>query len=289
MKGQGEADRPRAERTTVVSRGSKGYVTDIFTELCVELHPRTTHAVPSSPMLSHKALHPEHASAGGWHRRGRSARAEVRPRGTSQDGSTQGRLCLAAGQLRRRAAAASPRWNARIEGLPPLGSGTVPRPTATSATDCDMLVAVDEGLGRIMDVAREAGRPRQDHRDPGRRQRLLLRGARPERGAAPRLRGVDPPAPARCGIRRAFAPGSTPAGQALTIDIAPTILDLAAATPLAGIDGRSLVALFSAGGTPAGWRRSFLVEYHDRRRLSAHAEDGLRRGQERPLQVHPLP
>lgn len=47
----------------------------------------------------------------------------------------------------------------------------------------------------------------------------------------------------------------------LTIDIAPTILDLAAANPLTGIDGRSIVPLFSAGETPAAWRHSFLIEY----------------------------
>jgi N-acetylglucosamine-6-sulfatase len=56
--------------------------------------------------------------------------------------------------------------------------------------------------------------------------------------------------------------GSRPEAQALTIDLAPTILDLAGANPLATIDGRSLVPLFAAKGTPDGWRRSFLVEYN---------------------------
>ena len=55
--------------------------------------------------------------------------------------------------------------------------------------------------------------------------------------------------------------GATPSAQALTIDLAPTILDLAAAKPLPGIDGRSLVPLLAARGTPADWRRSFLIEY----------------------------
>ena len=55
--------------------------------------------------------------------------------------------------------------------------------------------------------------------------------------------------------------GAAPTALALTIDIAPTILDLAAAKPLPGIDGRSLVPLFDSKGAPPGWRRSFLIEY----------------------------
>src|SRR6185436_17996680 len=51
--------------------------------------------------------------------------------------------------------------------------------------------------------------------------------------------------------------GSKPSPMALTTDLAPTILDLADAPPLDGIDGRSLVPLFK--GTPAGWRHSFPI------------------------------
>jgi len=55
--------------------------------------------------------------------------------------------------------------------------------------------------------------------------------------------------------------GSRPQAPALTIDLAPTILDLAAAKPLPGIDGRSLVPLLGSAPIPADWRRSFLIEY----------------------------
>jgi N-acetylglucosamine-6-sulfatase len=53
--------------------------------------------------------------------------------------------------------------------------------------------------------------------------------------------------------------GAAPAPLALTVDLAPTILELTGAPALPGIDGRSLVPLFR--GTPAGWRTSFLIEY----------------------------
>jgi N-acetylglucosamine-6-sulfatase len=46
----------------------------------------------------------------------------------------------------------------------------------------------------------------------------------------------------------------------LTIDLAPTLLELAGLTPAAAIEGRSLSPIFA--GTPGAWRESFLVEYY---------------------------
>jgi N-acetylglucosamine-6-sulfatase len=53
--------------------------------------------------------------------------------------------------------------------------------------------------------------------------------------------------------------GAEPVGLALTTDLAPTIVELAGAPVMPGIDGRSLVPLFAR--TPADWRKSFLIEY----------------------------
>jgi N-acetylglucosamine-6-sulfatase len=53
--------------------------------------------------------------------------------------------------------------------------------------------------------------------------------------------------------------GTEPTALALTTDLAPTLVELAGAPALPGIDGRSLVPLFSR--TPADWRSSFLIEY----------------------------
>jgi arylsulfatase A-like enzyme len=47
--------------------------------------------------------------------------------------------------------------------------------------------------------------------------------------------------------------------MALTIDLAPTFLDLAGLAPGPDIDGRSLVPVLK--GRVADWRRSFLIEY----------------------------
>ena len=48
--------------------------------------------------------------------------------------------------------------------------------------------------------------------------------------------------------------------MALTIDLAPTLLELAGLTPAPSIQGRSLVPVFA--GAPGAWRQSFLIEYY---------------------------
>jgi N-acetylglucosamine-6-sulfatase len=53
--------------------------------------------------------------------------------------------------------------------------------------------------------------------------------------------------------------GSTPAEMVLTLDLAPTLLELAGAAPLARQQGRSLMPLF--GGGAHEWREDFLIEY----------------------------
>ncbi|MBL9199872.1 MAG: DUF4976 domain-containing protein, partial [Opitutaceae bacterium] len=53
--------------------------------------------------------------------------------------------------------------------------------------------------------------------------------------------------------------GAEPAALSLTTDLAPTIVELARAPAMTGIDGRSLVPLFTR--PPADWRTSFLIEY----------------------------
>jgi arylsulfatase A-like enzyme len=56
------------------------------------------------------------------------------------------------------------------------------------------------------------------------------------------------------------AAGSRPTGLALTVDLAPTLLELAGMQPGTGIQGRSLVPLL--GTPPADWRESVLVEFY---------------------------
>ena len=54
---------------------------------------------------------------------------------------------------------------------------------------------------------------------------------------------------------------STPTAFANLVDLAPTLLEQAAAEPLSGADGRSLAPLL-AGGTPPDWPDDVFAEFH---------------------------
>ncbi len=154
-----------------------------------------------------------------------------------------------------------PALQRKIEGMPPLS-----RKTGTSdKTIRDrqrMLTAVDEGVGMLFATLEESGQLdntviilTSDHGywygehglsverrlayEEGIRIPLLIRY--PPLGKGGRL--IDQ--------------------MALSIDLAPTVLDLAGldATKTLNLDGRSLVPLFAAT-PPDQWRRSFMIEYN---------------------------
>jgi N-acetylglucosamine-6-sulfatase len=54
--------------------------------------------------------------------------------------------------------------------------------------------------------------------------------------------------------------GTVAPEMVLTIDLAPTLLELAGLKPLPGMQGRSLTPIFDGAAT--GWRDSFLIEYY---------------------------
>src|SRR5213075_550645 len=145
-----------------------------------------------------------------------------------------------------------------LPGLAPLGRETV-TPDETIRDRLRMLVAVDESLGRIMDALEKQGVLDKTV--------ILLMGDNGyfygEHGLSEERRLAYEES-IRLPLLIRYPPkiraGSRPAAQVLTIDIAPTILDLARTTPLAGIDGRSIVPLFGGKGAPADWRHSFPIE-----------------------------
>jgi N-acetylglucosamine-6-sulfatase len=54
--------------------------------------------------------------------------------------------------------------------------------------------------------------------------------------------------------------GSTAGQLVLSIDLAPTLMELAGLTPLEAMQGRSLAPVFNESSLE--WRRSFLIEYY---------------------------
>ncbi len=255
MKGQGEAIDPQLYENGQLARVT-GYVTDIFTERALRFigEKRTR---PFLLMLSHKALHPNVIQ-----------QADGTVISIGEGGfipaDRHKKLYANATPPRRKNYGVPPRGKPalerRIEGVAPLGPATVTA-DETIRDRLRMLAAVDEGLGRIMAALEQQGSIDKTvimvvgdngyfYGEHGLSEERRL--AYEESIRLPLLVRYPPKVPI----------GSRPTAQALTIDIAPTILDLAAAKPLDGIDGRSVVPLFAAKGTPEGWRRSFLIEYN---------------------------
>jgi len=122
-----------------------------------------------------------------------------------------------------------------------------------------MMASVDEGVGRIFEALERAGQLD--------RTLILFLGDNGyffgEHGLGPERRFAY-----EAGIRSPFAvrfPMKIAGGKrvnrlVICQDIAPTLLELAGGKPGPQIQGRSLVPLFS-GRKPAGWRKSFLIEY----------------------------
>ncbi len=122
-----------------------------------------------------------------------------------------------------------------------------------------MLLAVDEGLGRIISALEERGEL----------DRTLIvftsdngffygeHGLTSER-RLPYEESIRNPLLMR--YPPLIAAGSRPSALALTVDIAPTVLEVAGAPVGDHIQGRSLVPLLR--GETADWRESILVEFY---------------------------
>jgi N-acetylglucosamine-6-sulfatase len=146
----------------------------------------------------------------------------------------------------------------QIDALPQLGRETA-TDEKTIRERSEMLMAVDESLGRIIDQLEESNLLENtiivftsDHGYWYGEHGLSVerRLAYEEAIRIPML------------IRypRVFEPGQTNERMILSIDLAPTLLDLAGLIPGAHIHGRSMVPLMN--GKTQDWRSSFLIEYY---------------------------
>jgi N-acetylglucosamine-6-sulfatase len=252
MKGQGEAIDPELHEEGRTAR-ARGYVTDVLTDRALEFVDRASEG-PFFLMLAHKALHPN------VHQRDDGSVSPIGDGGFVP--AERHRALYASDPIPRRANYAvpprgKPALERRIADLPPLGPATV-TDDGTIRDRLRMLAAVDEGLGRLLDRL-AAGRVLD-------RTAVVLvsdngyfygeHGLSEERRLAyeesiriPLILRYPPVASA----------GSTPGQMALTIDLAPTLLELAGLAPAAPVDGRSLVPVLS--GKASDWRTSFLIQY----------------------------
>jgi N-acetylglucosamine-6-sulfatase len=251
MRGQGEAVDPFLHED---GKGGtlRGYVTDVLTDKALAFVGRPRDR-PFFLLLAHKALHPNVIQ-----------RADGSVVSIGEGGfipAERHRTLFAREPLPRRANYAvpprgKPALERRLGELPPLGPKTA-TPDETIRDRLRMLAAVDEGLGRLLDALQKRGALDDTL--------VLLTGDNGyfygEHGLSEERRLAYEESirlPLLVRYPRLVAAGSTPAQMALTIDLAPTILELAGVAPR-GMDGRSLLPVLR-GEKPA-WRTSFLVEY----------------------------
>jgi N-acetylglucosamine-6-sulfatase len=255
MPGQGEAIDPHlnvdGERLQ-----AKGYVTDVLTDY-VERFVAGANGRPFLAYLAHKAIHPNVIQQDD----GRVVPMPGQPGGFVAAERHRGRY--AGRTMPRRANAFKPPVDKPalmrpIAGLPPLG-----RATATTDEEIrgriEMLLGVDDSLGRIL-AALEQGGVLDDtvavftsdhgyfYGEHGLNEERRL--AYEETIRIPLIVRYPP-----------RVKGGTVASQmVLSIDLAPTVLEIAGLAPGPNLQGRSLVPVFN--GPAAGWRDSFLIEYY---------------------------
>jgi N-acetylglucosamine-6-sulfatase len=255
MPGQGEAIDPHLN-VDGQRLQAKGYVTDVLTDY-VERFIQQAGTKPFLAYLAHKAIHPNIVQQND----GSLAPVPGQPGGFVAAERHRGRY--KGRTMPRRANAFKPPVDKpalmrRNASLPPLG-----RATATTDDEmrgrAEMLLAVDDSLGRILATLEKAAALdntvvvfTSDHGyfygEHGLNEERRL--AYEETIRIPLLVRYPPRIKA----------GSVASEMALTIDLAPTLLELAGLTPAPAVQGRSLAPVFA--GAPGTWRQSFLIEYY---------------------------
>jgi N-acetylglucosamine-6-sulfatase len=234
---------------------TKGYVTDVLNEKALEFvrSPRTR---PFLLYLAHKAIHPE---------------AYQGPDGKVSDPTMSNFIPAPRHKSLYEGVSVPRRPNAgippldkpallqNIAGVPPLGPDTGSKDSAI-LNRLRMLSAVDEGVGDLLQVLQETGQldntlfvVTSDHGYFYGEHGLSVerRLAYEESIRIPLLMRLP----------SLIKAGSKPEPMALTIDLAPTFIELAGATPFAAMQGKSLVPILK-GSIPKDWRHSFFVEYY---------------------------
>jgi len=253
LKGQGEAIDPslniNGQRQMV-----KGYVTDILTDHSLKFI-KEKRQKPFLLYLSHKALHPNLIQ------RDDGSAVDIGSGGFIPADRHKGMYDTAVFNRRPNNGLApldKPALARRIGDMPPLGPETATKEN-TIRERAEMLMAVDEGLGALIKELESAGKLdytiivfTSDHGywygEHGLDEERRL--AYEEAIRIPMLIRYPP----------AIKSHIEPEEMILSIDLAPTLVELAGQDPMQNLQGQSLVPIFN--GTVSNWRTSFLMEYY---------------------------
>jgi len=250
--GQGECIDPEIYENGRVRR-VPGYITDILSERAVEF-VRRRREKPFLLYLAHKAIHPnlrQRDDGSVVFRPGEQFIPAPRHKELYSDCSVPRRPSV--GQRPE----GKPALLRRIGDLAPLGPETI-TPDADVRGRLRMLSAVDDGLGELFEALQSTGQldrtvlvftSDNGYFNGEHGLSFERRLAYEETIRVPLLIRYPP----------LVKPGSTFDQLVLSVDLAPTFLELAGAVALEPMHGRSLVPLLR--GEEAPWRKSLLVEY----------------------------
>ena len=253
LKGQGEANDPNfninGERMQI-----KGYVTDIITDQAVEFI-RKARSKPFLLYIAHKALHPNLIQ------RDDGSAVNIGEGGFIPAARHKGMYDSAVYKRRPNNGIPpldKPALMQKIDTLPPLGPETATK-EKTIRERAEMLMAVDDGLGKMMQELERLNMLdntiivfTSDHGfwygEHGLDEERRL--AYEEAIRIPLLVRYPP----------RVKKGSTPEDMVLSIDLAPTLVQLASDRLSDKFQGRSLVPIFD--DKVESWRSSILIEYY---------------------------
>jgi len=253
LRGQGEALNPGlnidGQQQTI-----KGYVTDILIDQSLQFINQKREQ-PFLLYLAHKALHPnvvQHDDGSTSNIAQGGFVAADRHKGMYDSSVFTRRPNYNIPPLDKLA------LNRKIEDLPPLSAETSTK-EKTIRERSEMLMAVDEGLGTILKTLEEKGELdntivvfTSDH-GYWYGEHCLDEERRLAYEEAIRI-------PLLVRYPTAVKAGSTADQFVLSIDLAPTLLEMAGVTPTSDLQGKSWVPIFN--NTVTDWRNSFLVEYY---------------------------
>ena len=277
MPGQGHAENPELFEDGAMHK-VPGYTTDLLTDRAVRFIARE-HATPFLVYLAHKAVHPDVLQRDDGSVDTESDRGYIPAK--RDEGRYAGRT-YPRRQQRSEVAAdldGKPvirRALQRLPAVPDTGNSEHQHPNTpfmgeeTIRRRAEMIAGVDASLGRIIHTLDSLGILDKTvivfSSDNG--FFFGEHGLTTER-RLPYEESIRNPLLVRYPPR--VSAGSRPGGLALTVDLAPTLLDLAGVSISASIQGRSLVPLFTK--TPPDWRQSVLVEFYTNEQPFPHLRD----------------
>jgi N-acetylglucosamine-6-sulfatase len=254
-----------------------GYITDLLTDRAVAFIQRE-HAQPFLVYLAHKAVHPDIVQ------RNDGSLDPESDRGYIPSKRHEGRYADRIFPRREQSEVAADLEGkpalrhalANLPNTPDMGNGEHQHPMTpwtgedTIRRRAEMILAVDESLGRIMATLDSLGILDKTVIVLSSDNGFFFgeHGLTTER-RLPYEESIRDPLLMRYPPR--IGAGTRPDGLALTVDLAPTLLDLAGVAIGPHIQGRSLVPLFD--GTPNNWRQSVLVEFYTNEQPFPHLLD----------------